>query len=180
MNKKSIIAYTVLIWVLRLIYLVVIAITVNLLLGSHISYKVDTFNAESEMFAHRLMTMRGGVSYYDEELGRIYPGIVNEMPFAYNYSTEFENMDIMDGLSSNTHIAAEISLKQIYADYDYPYKVYYNKKLYDDLELYAELGYTKGPGGAKAAFHDMYVLIRDEYGGLQPGLLTINIIIPTT
>ncbi len=125
---------------------------------------------------NRILYNNNGLWLYDEELGRLYPGIL-----------EFENFNnkekIEQSLSrsiyygnQNTRAAAELILEDINEVKEFD-PIYYNEEKYKEWVEWYKAGVTEGAGGRKGKIKKFHVLIKKDED-LVPGNLTITTLIP--
>jgi len=174
-NKKAdFISFNVLMHILEIMFIITVAVFVFFIV--HVDKKINTFPIESEILLNRILYNNNGLWLYDEELDRLYPGIL-----------EFENFNnkekIEQSLSrsiyygnQNTRAAAELILEDINEVKEFD-PIYYNEEKYKEWVEWYKAGVTEGSGGRKGKTRKFYVLIKKEEG-LVPGTLDITILIP--
>lgn len=153
--------------VVRMLFMVFVAISVVFLVYKFVALSVDVREAEGNIILNRLITSPACLAYTDPELGRAYPGIID-----------------MAGLSqgrldsclyfgeSNDYAAANITLVTLgTGKID---SAYYNEVGYKLLYPKASL---TGPGGAVLFEAKRYVLVMEE-SNLKRGLLTVQLVMP--
>jgi len=161
---------------------------VYMLIRSYIVTTVDVFDAQAEVFHDRLLYSTNGISYYDHEIGRLYPGVIDmEKLDQQNFDSIIlnsvyygkEHVDPQSGFE-NREIGAKMTA---YSDDNplYTTKVaYYNKDYYEyyrDVAL--GLKGVKGPGGARKKGKISNVLIKDG-NTIVPGKLELEVVISKT
>jgi len=114
--KKKGQAYEMLIWIPRLIYLVIVIITISGIISAYIVTTVNVRDAESHILMHRLQFAPEGISYYDEEIGRVYTGILDDTKLADTYlesildvpelqiAARFKKLDLVDETEKSAYI----------------------------------------------------------------------------
>ncbi len=86
MNKKGqTISYEMLMWIPRFVYLVIVILATSGLILGFVVTKVDVSEVESHILLHRLQFSPQGITHYDTETGRVYPGIVEKSKLTDNY-----------------------------------------------------------------------------------------------
>ena len=173
--KKAMISFNMLMFIPRIIFLVAVIFSILLLVRTYIVISVDTFDAESELIYHRFLYSVNGISYYDKDINRLHPGIID--PERFNSTILNKSIDF----GEETHIGAMLVLKEIIGDETKIKKtVYYNEALYYEKIKLARAGLTKGPGGARAIKKENPVLYMDKDGKTKKGILEVEIVIPNT
>jgi len=174
MNKKGAV-FNTLMWFFKIFFLVVVLFTLIFLVRSFIITELDIFNAEADIFIQRLLLTRNGFSYYDEDLDRVYPGIVDLEKFSSVDIDKLLNNSIYYG-PENKRIAAGITLRD---ENDNTIKsIYYNPEYYLWWKEMLEARWIKGPGGVSAKTKKIPVWILGD--GFNNGFLEIEVIIPNS
>ncbi|MDP2750522.1 MAG: hypothetical protein Q8O89_06850 [Nanoarchaeota archaeon] len=161
-------------WIPKLIYFNIVVLLVMIMLLMFIRTKIDMGSAETQIYVNRIFYSPTGISYYDEELQRGYPGIIDLQRFneeILNHSLFFTNPEEQ----YDTYIAINLSLK--YADKkgkDVEAVTYYNKEWYE--RFVPRIG-KKGRGGTKEWTRERDVVVKDD-NLLLPGTLTLHIVMP--
>ena len=174
-SKKGIVTFNVLHFIIRLFFLIIVMVIVVMLVRMLIVSEVDIFEAESQLFVQRLLYSQNSISYFDNELGRAYPGIINLEKFKSSTISEVFAKANYYG-EDNTQIAAKLKLSDKFgneiavADY--------NKLLFDRKMPIAKTFYP-GPGGAKMQTRELNVLIKDK-DKLEKGTLNVEVVIPNS
>ena len=144
----------------RILFLTAVLFAVVILIKIFIIGIIDVREAESAILVNRLLYTKNGLSYYDEDLNRIYPGIIDLNSFnelSLNNPNRFDNTIISYG-SDNPIISAKITLKQ---EGRRDLIAFYNKNRYDKWEPRV-LVTVKGGAGSVKSFNDRkYVLVKD-------------------
>ena len=76
-KKKASISFQSLIWVFRIIFIIIMCFSVIFMIGAFISTHIDVFEAEADIFFQRLVHSKNGISYYDEEIDRLYSLVID-------------------------------------------------------------------------------------------------------
>lgn len=174
MNKKA--SMDTILNLFRLLFLIVVFFSVVFLAKAFIVKKIDIFETESKLLAHRLALSKN-VNYIDRDTGRLYIGIVDLGKFTSN---DFEK-NLLDSIyygKANSEASAKITLKDLDANpgYDVTYEKFYNKELYDEKKVLVEAKLI-GAGSAKKLGTDFYVLIKDK-DEMRRGILNVDAILP--
>jgi len=131
MNKKAIYTLDLMIWILRIFFVLIVIFVVSLLIRKHIFAKVDVSSTDSLLVSNRLL--RSEHIFYNNPLtGKLDTGIVDWAKFT-SQGVEKELFDSIYYGSKNRHAGAKLTV-----DFGYffpgPKKdIYYNKKFYDEL-----------------------------------------------
>lgn len=174
-SKKSELSFQGVIWIPRIIFIIVSIFAVVILVNTFISKKIDIADIEADLLYQRLIYSNYGLSYYDEEINRFYPGVIDINKFATgSIEKELEN-SIFYG-EDNNYIGAKILLKDIKEENEYV--IFYNKDFFNDkLEIYnANL---KGVGAVTGVERNIPILI-NEGGEFRNGFLNLLVLIQNT
>lgn len=81
-NSKKAQTYETLMWAIpRFLFLIVVSLTILLLLRAFIVTNISIQPAEALLFINSALYGPGGFSYYDTEINRLYPGVVDQDNF---------------------------------------------------------------------------------------------------
>lgn len=141
----------------KILIMIVVFVVVFLLIRSHAKLEVDTFEAEADLFAFRMLYAKGALSYYDAEIDRVYPGVIEIEGFgSEEYMDSLENaIYYLD----NSHIAAEISIvTEDGVDFG---PIYFNEDYYRRWLPIART-FGTGPGAVRMKEKSFYVLLKDR------------------
>ena len=172
-NKRSAISGEVIWFIPQMLFLIAVLFAFVILIKSLIVVNIDVREVDSTILVHRLLLSQDGISYYDGDLGRLHPGIIDLEKFREISDEAPPNIldnEIVSYGSDNPIIAASIALKQKGMG---DIVVFYNKEKYDRWE--PRVGIKKGPGSVKSFTEKKYVLVNDN-GILSPGVLNFFII----
>lgn len=154
MDKKavgrvdSVVAY---IW--KLFFTVIVFTILLIFINGAVKYDIDTFPTEANILSFRLLYAKGALSYYDAELHRNYPGIIDLSRFRQGMLDS-----VIDYKADSDHITAKIELEDIQGnEYD---PIYLNKEAYMKWYPVAKTK-GKGPGAAQFMEKSFYVLVKD-------------------
>lgn len=166
MNKKGTLSQEAGFWIPRLVFLIIAGMLVHTIVSFFVMDEISVLDADAEIFVHRVLNSRDGISYVDPLTNRIYPGIIDLKKFK-------ESRRIEDSIfygDTSTYIGAKITLKD-----DKGNKIseqIYKNKAYRRI---AEEG-MRGAGGVELRKKDIYVLIKEE-DNTRKGILHIDVVI---
>ncbi len=92
-------------WLPRVVVLVVLIFIVHGLVNVGIKNEVDIFDAESEMIIQRLMHSKDSFTYYDADIGRLYPGMLELDKF-----TEQTLYSMFNPAGDDEHLSMKLTL----------------------------------------------------------------------
>ena len=168
-SKKAQLGLTVnigaLIW--RLIYILIIVVTIRVVVMHFIAVNIDVREAEGKILINRFIYSPDCISYANNEIGMVYPGIIDLQKFSQK---TLENC-VYYG-ERNDYAAANLTLH--FLDTSGDMSVIYNQLGYD---VWLPRVNMAGPGGAKAFYDSRYVLVRDN-NNLRRAVLDIEVITP--
>jgi len=173
-NKKGEISGEVLMMIPRMIFLIAVLFTVVILVKVFIIAVTDIREIESNILINRLLYSANGLSYFDEELSRLYPGVINLEKFQQMSAINPNLLDstIISYGSDNPIIAAKLTLKQKDKD---DISLFYNKDRFDKWEP-RTLSTVKGGAGSFKAFNEKRNIIVKDKEKIMPGILEFYII----
>ena len=171
---------------LNVTFLFVATFALFLLLRGQLFTQIDIQGMEMEIFVQRLLYAKHGISYYDNQLQRLYPGKILLSTFNQgNFSEYIEpsiyysgtnnligaKMALYDSSGNKIEILGKDGKPAIGGD------IFYNKNFYQEKEvLYrAGSGFQKGRGGVVGSEHAISILIIDN-GKETLGKLVITVI----
>jgi len=184
-NKRAVISGEVIMVIPRILFLVAILFAVIILIKILIITTIDIREVESSILVNRLLFSKE-VIYYDKNIERLYPGIIDLEKFTELSNKEFNTLDTHAlaygpydptanppiGPPDNPIIAAKITLiRKNVPDI----VVYYNKERYDRWEPRLLPGVRGGAGSFKEFKDKKYVFVKDV-SGLSPAILDFFII----
>lgn len=172
-NKKGDISAEVIFMIPKIIFLTAVLLAVVILVKVFIITTIDVRQTESNILIERILNSRD-VSYFDDGLKRVYPGIIDIDKFKHISAA---NPNILDNAiisygSNNQIISARMTLKQEKKD---NIVAFYNKAKFDDWEPRVLSTVKGGAGSVKAFAEQKYVLVR-ENGQLSPAILEFYVI----
>ena len=173
-NKRSLISGEMIMAIPQIIFLVAVLFAFVILIKVFIITHIDVRQVDANIFVNRVLLSKGAISYYDGDIGRVYPGVVSLGRFQEISSTNPNALDseIISYGADNPILAAKMTLRREgYADI----VAYYNKENFDRWEPKLLPGVKGGPGSIKAFEKQRYVLVKD-WDILSPGMLDFFVI----
>lgn len=170
MNKKAIMALNMALWIPRIIFLVIVILSVVAFTITYASKEIDVWRSEAETIAQRIIYSPHGISYHDPLSNRLYPGIIDTTKM----KTEFlENAMFYGGKEEDKkHIGASIIITNQNTG-DKIAEADYHPKTARRIE---EKGFM-GRGGVDAIEKELYVLVK-EGEELIPAIAKITVVVP--
>ena len=187
MDKRGLQSFNYLLWIVRIVYLIIVLTSIVLLVRIYSITIVNSETIESNLFVQRLLYAPHGISYYDEELQRVYPGIVDASKIDGTYLT-----NIIFYKEENKYISAKISL---YAAEEFSKTISKQSELETKLRLleplveatYNEVWYNRwlpraqsgasGKGGAQK-FVKLYPVTLKKDEEMLKAYLVITVVLP--
>lgn len=170
MNKKA--DFDMIVNFFRLLFLIVVFLSILLLSKAFITQKIDIFEVESKLLANRI-ALSDELNFFDENIHRAYIGVIDLQKFV---SEDF-GKNILNSIyygEPNLAASAKLTLKDL--DDGQEYAVFYNKGLYNEKKVLVEAKLA-GAGAAKRFDTNLYVLIKDG-DKFKKGVLNIDAILP--
>ena len=195
MNKKGISAFNQLMAFIRILLLIVVMFAIIFLINSGFSFKVNTFDAEAELFIQQIVYSKALI-FHDNDIGRLSPAIIVLDKFAS--SNAEENLDRSIHYETNRKVAAKITLLDFdgsrYRKPSLGYTpgvpidgepiedniispIYFNEEKYNEWQ--GIRAWIPGPGGVKSKQKNIFVLIKDG-NQFKKGYLEFDVIIPNS
>ena len=182
-NKRSVICGEMIMVIPQLIFLIAVLFAFVILVKTLIITTVDVREIDASILVERMLFSPNGISYHDDSINRVYPGIINlekfkEISMKTNKDfilggdvTSILDTDVISyGPDNPPIIAAELILIQEGRE---DIIAFYNKKWYDRWAP-KTLG-VPGPASIKEFVKERNVLIK-EGNTLSPGTLTFVIL----
>lgn len=162
-------------WIPKFIYITVAFLSVLFLVRLLVYNNIDTSSAEAKVLANRIFYSPNSISYFDAEIDRAYPGIIDIEKYTKLQVSpnEMDTKTLTYG-SDNGVIAAKITLKSI--DTKSEYEIFYNKENYDFWEPRILSTVVGGSGSVKSIIEQRYVLIKVG-NQFQKGILKMHVIV---
>ena len=160
----------------KVVVLIIVMFIIYNLVNIGVKNEVDVFEAESDMVMQRLLYSQNGLSYYDTDLRRLYPGTI----VLENFNDKRLESMFSQEEDKTPHFAMKLKLQDVeFADKfeDLPEIeiAYFNSEWYHRWEVLT--GYL-GSGGKRLLTETFQVTILHEDGKRTMGDLEINIIFP--
>ncbi len=173
-NKKGFIGEEVIFFIPRILFIIAVLFATVILIKSFIIGVIDIRDVESNILTNRLIYSKDGLSYYDNEIDRVYPGIIDLNKFN---ELSLINPNALDSSlinygGDNPIISAKIILKQEGKD---DIEVYYNRDRYDKWKPRVLASVRGGAGSVKAFNEHRYVLVKGD-NRMTPAILEFNVI----
>jgi len=108
-NKKGNMTFNMVNMIPRLIFLVIVLLSVVLLISVFLNIIVDVNYQEADLMSLNLIYSPQGISYFDPNLNRVIPGVIDKEEFMSNKIETRLNNSFSYG-EKNKHIAAQIKL----------------------------------------------------------------------
>lgn len=170
--KKAQISFNMIAWLPKLFFLLIVIFSIMILVMSHITWEVDTADAQMDIFMQQLLYSRNSLAYVDPDTDRVYPGIVDLGIFEIGIEERLSK-SVFYG-EENRIIAAEIVLKDLNGNVEE--KISYNPEFFAEKKVLLEAGWPKGKGGIESKQHTTYVLIKNGTN-IMEGILNATIIL---
>jgi hypothetical protein len=181
-GNKADISFHSINWIIRIVYTIIVLFFVFGLIRGMLVTKLDTQEAEMEIFLQRLLYSPNGISYYDQELKRFYPGVIDVSTFEQKKFEEEVEPSIFYG-DDNRLVGAKLTL--YYRDASsangrkkiVDKEVRYNKHFFDEKEILylSGKGFTQGKGGITGKELIVPVTLRENNVD-TPGMLGILVL----
>ena len=174
MNKKATISGEVITFIPKIIFLIAVIFAFVLLVKVLLVTKVDVRQVEADILVNRILLSQNGISYYDESVKRLYPGVIDLKKFQEIGKGNPNTLDtgIITYGSDNPIISAKITLKQASKE---DISIFYNKDRFDKWEPRALPG-IKGAGAFNSFKDKKYVLVK-EGDVIFPAVLEFFVVI---
>jgi len=175
-NKKGTTTFEILMWIPRLMFLVVIMFAVMVLIRSYVTTTIDVSELQANVFINRILYSPTSISYFDAEIGRLYPGIIDFGKFQLHINDKFLEKTIYYG-EKNEEIGAKFALMDLNEGIELT--AFYNEDFFKEQKKFVDLGWTDGPGGVKG-YNKKYDVLILKNNALHRGNLTIEVVIPNS
>ena len=172
-NKKAdFLGLNVLYHILEIIFIITVVVFVIFIV--HVDKDINTFPIESEILLSKILYSNNGLWFYDNDIGRLYPGILEFKNFNDKENIEISLNNTLYYGGENERAAAKLILIEDQKEFD---PIYYNEPKYEDWIPQYMAGWTEGAGAIKGKPKKINILIKRE-DELTPGTLDITVIIP--
>ncbi len=175
-NKKAIISFNMVFHIAEILFIITAGIFVFFIV--HVDKNIDTFPVESEILFNRILYGNNGLWSYDDEINRLYPGILEFETFNNPKKIEESLNKALYYGEENKRAAFELILKNLEEEKEFD-PVYYNEEKYKEWVEWYKAGVTEGAGGRKGRTEEFNILIKKEED-LTPGILSITVLIPNS
>ena len=157
-------------------FFVVLFITFSILfvVKSHFKVKINIVDAELDLLAQDFVYAKGGISYFDPSINRVYPGVVSY--------EEFERKEVLSARLQNSFYfekpvyAASFSLAIPHKNVEFK-EIYYYKEWYDKWKPLSESKLI-GKGSVISKTKSFNVIVMMSDANASPGILTIELLTP--
>lgn len=175
-SKKGISGDLLLFLFLRLPLALLVAIAMVIFVHMFLVTQIDIKETHAQLFVANLLNSKNGISYYDTSIDRVYPSIIALADFADPALVEEKLKKSMD-YGEQHPLAAELTLLQ--TNGNVIGTVVYQKELYQRWMILAQ-AFFQGPGGATTYGMNKTVLLMDNVGNKEPGILQIIVVLPNS
>ena len=172
-DKRGVSNFEMLMWIPRIIFIIFIMFAIIFLVRTYVATVIDTSAIKANLFSNRIIYSANGISYYDESINRVYPGIIDSKKFS---SADFLDKAVYYG-EKNREIGAKIVLKDL--DEGKESVLFYNQLFFKEQKKLVDSGLTEGPGGSRGYIKKYNILII-KGNSLEKGELAIDIVIPNS
>ena len=179
MNKRAMETTEMVYWIARILFCLMMLISVFFIARIYESKVIDTAEVEAATFRNYVLYSPNGLSYTDPETGRLQPGIVDVRNFnetRLEAAADFGRPNDMVAAWFILHSASGPSVKG----------AFYNQQRYNDWKPLSEIttfaGIRRffGAGTVYQEHNETYVVYVDENGNKLPGILETIILVPRT
>ncbi|MBI2658666.1 hypothetical protein HYX05_01005 [Candidatus Woesearchaeota archaeon] len=156
--------------------MIIAFLSVIFLLRLVILTDIDASEAEARILTNRIFYSPSVISYYDPDIGRGYPGIIDFEKYKKQQNADINEIDtktITYG-QGNKLIAAKLTLENIEAGAQDI--IFYNKENYEFWEPRILSTVVGGSGSVKSITEQRYVLIKNA-DRIEKGILKIQVIV---
>lgn len=149
--------------------LAVILVIISFFTSAFLREALDIRDAEARLVLNRILYSPTGISYYDKDLGRNYPGTVDLQKLDSAYLDKALKMEE----NQNKMISARINVKSTAGEVS-------KTAMFNELwyERWLPLAGKKGSGGTSWASEFRYVSIYDGDEFKGPGVVEISVLMP--
>jgi len=159
MAKKGLLSFNMLMWIPRIIFMVIVVFSILLLIGSYFKIEIVISEAESELFAQRLLYSPHGISYYDPLSNRVYPGVIDLNNLGLLNKSVFYGEQKQIGAKLNiTDLNGKLLAENIYNDV-----------------VYRRIA-QEGKGGVDVLRKSLYIIVKNESKQI-PGILSMEVVL---
>lgn len=175
-SEEDTITDHVVLWIPKLVYLLIAFLSVIFLLMMLVKINIDSSEAEGRIFINRIVYSPNAISYFDGDIIRAYPGVIDMQKFKKLQNRDLNELDTnaLTYGQGNRLIAAKLVLINLIDNTEDA--VYYNKENYDFWEPRILSTATGGSGSVKPVNEQRYILVKDG-DKIYNGILKINVIV---
>jgi hypothetical protein len=153
MKTKAQIADYMVAFVPRVLFLIIVLVSVYFLVHSYIKTEVDSFEAESNLFVQRLLYSRNALAFVDKDTAEVQPGVID----VSKLSTIEDNLKKSISYSDSRHLAAKLRITSLKDEEISTF--YFQKEWFDRWIVLSGLS---GGGGSRQITRKLYVLLKDK------------------
>jgi len=157
----------------RLIFTVVVVLTIVFLVRMFIVQEVDISDTQSKVFVKSLLYSPYAITYVDPETGRSYPGVI-DLSLVKDDGLR-DRIENSFRISTNRLLAANITFFVENRTQFNKRSVLYNEPMYKRWKPLSKLD-VDGEGGVDTYSESYYVLFRAIDGRVIPGLMKVEVI----
>ncbi len=168
MDKKAQESFSILLIIPRMIFLIIVMFSIYFLIRAYVVSKLDVQDVQVDVFINKVLYSPNGISYYDRDLKRSIPGLINPS------SITDDNLNKLADYDDSSFISAKIQL--IDNDSKEITSALYNGETYSRWLPVATTG-VPGPGGYKQTIKSVYVNFLDQ-NKIREGTLKFDVLIP--
>lgn len=168
MDKRAQVSFHLLQTIPRFIFLILVLFSVVFLVRSYVADNLNVQDVQAEVFSDRILYSPNGILYFDSDLKRAVPGIID--PSKLNDKQLDNLMDYKDG----GFIAANISLVDFNGNFVSSGS--YNHQTYSRWNPVA-LAKIPGSGGVKRFMKSIFVNYYEK-NTMKQGLLNFEVLLP--
>jgi hypothetical protein len=160
----------------RFVMMCFVAIALVVLVKSYIVVEINVQETHANLFMHNVLYAPEGLSHYDADLERVYPGIIPVSSF--DTGSDLGNLlDSRMDYGEEAIIGAELTLFTV--EGENLGKVYYNEEWYERWIVVAKTLWG-GKGSSTEFFHNKTILLLYDDGKKEPGVLQFSIVLPNS
>lgn len=175
MNKSALVMTTYLFIFYRFVVVLFVALAMVALVKLYVVTEINIQETHANLFIHNVLNSKNGISYYDKNIDRIYPMIIDIDDFV-NGDLETRLNERMD-YGEQHLMAAHFTL--FTTEGDEVGSVYYNKEWYEKWIILAHT-FWEGKGSAKEYPKNVTVLLLYTDGSKIPGILQFSVVMPNS
>jgi len=173
MNKKGLFSEDAVFMILNLLLLIIVAVFLVFLINLFTVQELDIQRLEAEVLKDRILYSKNCISFYDSEIDRSYPGIIDMEKFSE------ENLkNCLFFVEENRNIATKLTL--LNPNNEEIKTIYYNKEWYDK---WLPLIGIPGPGGVKDFSYTLNMIVKTNENNKEKyenSFLNFEIIVPNS